>query len=134
MTKLEKAREIFAKDKYATDATGIVIEEIGENYAKCRLELADIHKNAVGHVMGGVMFTLADFVFAVSTNFEGPMTVSAVAQISYLNSPKGDVLFGESKLIKDGKRVCFYEVNITDDKGTDVAVVSFTGSHIGIKE
>ena len=132
MTKLEEAREFFAKDKYATEATGIEIEEIGKNYAKCSLKLTDIHKNAVGHVMGGVMFTLADFVFAVSTNFDGPMTVSTVAQISYLNSPKGDVLFGESKLIKDGKRVCFYEVSITDDKGTDVAVVSFTGSHIGI--
>lgn len=130
MTKLEEAREFFAKDKYATDATGIEIEEIGENYARCRLKLTDIHKNAVGHVMGGVMFTLADFVFAVSTNFEGPMTVSTVAQISYLNSPKGDVLFGESKLIKDGKRVCFYEVNITDNLGTAVAVISFTGSHI----
>ena len=130
MKKLEEAREFFAKDKYATDATGIVIEEIGEKYAKCSLKLSDIHKNAVGHVMGGVMFTLADFVFAVSTNFEGPMTVSTVAQISYLNSPKGDVLFGESKLIKDGKHVCFYEVRITDNAGTDVAVISFTGSHI----
>ncbi len=130
MTKLEEAREFFAKDKYATDATGIEIEEIGENYAKCSLKITDIHKNAVGHVMGGVMFTLADFVFAVSTNFAGPMTVSTVAQISYLNSPKGDVLFGESKLIKDGKRVCFYEVNITDNLGTAVAVISFTGSHI----
>lgn len=132
MTKLEEAREFFSKDKYATEATGIVIEEIGKNYARCKLELTNKHKNAVGHVMGGVMFTLADFVFAVSTNFEGPMTVSTVAQISYLNSPKGNVLFGESKLIKDGKHVCFYEVNITDDLGTDVAVISFTGSHINI--
>ena len=132
MTKLEKAREFFAKDKYATDATGIIIEDIGENYARCSLKISNIHKNAVGHVMGGVMFTLADFVFAVSTNFDGPMTVSTVAQISYLNSPKGDVLFGESKLIKDGKRICFYEVNITDNMGTDVAVISFTGSNIGV--
>lgn len=130
MTKLESAREFFLKDRYATEATGIVIDEVGEKYAKCSMKITDIHKNAVGHVMGGVMFTLADFVFAVSTNLDGPRTVSTVSQISYLNSPKGDVLFGKSKLIKDGKRVCFYEVEITDDLGTNVAVVSFTGSHI----
>ena len=107
MTKLEKAREFFSKDKYATEATGIVIEEVSERYAKCSLKLSDIHKNAVGHVMGGVMFTLADFVFAVATNFEQGITVSVVAQISNLSSPKGDTLYGESKLIKDGKRNCF---------------------------
>ena len=47
MTKLEKARDFFANDKYATEATGIVIEEVSEKYAKCSLKLNDIHKNAV---------------------------------------------------------------------------------------
>jgi len=134
MTKLEKAREFFAKDKYATEATGIVIEEVGEKYAKCSLKLTDIHKNAVGHVMGGVMFTLADFVFAIATNFEQGITVSVVAQISNLSSPKGDTLYGESRLIKDGKRNCFYEIDITDNLGTPVSTVSITGAHLGIEK
>ncbi|MBO5059367.1 MAG: PaaI family thioesterase [Clostridia bacterium] len=133
MTELEEARRFFANDKYATEATGIEIEAVGEHYAKCRLVLDERHKNAVGHVMGGVMFTLADFVFAISTNFKQPITVSVVSQISHLSSPKGDVLFGESRLIKDGKHTCFYEIDITDNLGTNVAVVSITGSHLNIK-
>lgn len=134
MTKLEKAREFFAKDKYSTETTGIVIEEIGDKYAKCSLKLTDKHKNAVGHIMGGVMFTLADFVFAVAANFEQNITVSVVAQISNLSSPKGDVLYGESRLIKDGKRNCFYEIDITDNLGTHVSTVSVTGAHLDISE
>lgn len=38
MTDLEKAREFFKDDRYATEATGIVIEEVEEHYAKCSLK------------------------------------------------------------------------------------------------
>lgn len=131
MTLLEEAREFFANDRYATVATGIEIDEIGENYAKCSLKLTENHLNAVNHVMGGVAYTLADFVFAVSTNFKKPATVTTVSQISYLAAPKGKILYGESKCLKEGKRNCFYEITITDDLGTIVAVVMTSGAHLG---
>lgn len=130
MSELQNAKEFFANDLYATDATGIVIDEVGENYAKCSLKLERKHQNAVGHVMGGVMFTMADFTFAVSTNRNGNITVSTVAQISHLASPKGDTLYAESRLLKNGNRTCFYQVDITDNTGTLIAVVSFTGTKI----
>ena len=87
--------------------------------------------NAVGHPMGGVMYTLADFVFAVSTNFDADcVTVTTVSQICYLNPCKGNTLYGESRLIKDGRTTCFYEVSITDELGTKIALITTTGSHI----
>lgn len=131
MTELERAREFFKKDCYATEATGIIIEAVGENYAKCSLKLDERHLNAVGHPMGGVMYTLADFVFAVSTNFDkDTVTVTTVSQICYLGSVKGTTLYGESRMLKDGRTTCFYEIEITDELGTKVAVVTTTGSHI----
>lgn len=131
MTDTQKARDFFAKDIYATSTTGIEIDEVNENYVKCSLKLDERHMNAVGHVMGGVIFTLADFVFAVATNYNKPTTVTAVSQISYFDSPKGDILYGESKLLKDGRRNCFYEISITDNLGTNVAMVTTSGVHIG---
>ncbi len=131
MNNLEKARDFFKNDRYATEATGIVIEEVGKNYAKCSLKLDSKHLNAVGHPMGGVMYTLADFVFAVSTNFEADsVTVTVVSQICYLSPAKGDTLYGESRLIKDGRTNCFYEITITDNLGTRVATVNTTGQHL----
>lgn len=130
MTELEEARQFFIRDKYAMVTTGIEIEAVGERYARCSLRLDDRHRNATGHVMGGVMFTLADFVFAVATNFKQPVTVTTVSQISYLGTAKGDILYGESKLLKDGRRNCFYQIYITDNLGTDVAVVSVSGVHL----
>jgi acyl-CoA thioesterase len=131
MTPLQKARNDFQNDRFATEATGIVIEAVEEGYAKCSLALTPIHQNAVGHVMGGVIFTLADFTFAVAANFDQPTpTVTAVSNVSFLSSPKGKTLFGESRRIKDGKRSCFYEILITDDLGTQVALVTVNGVHL----
>ena len=130
MTDLEKAREFFIKDRYAMVTTGIEIDEVKEDYVKCSLKLDERHENAVGHVMGGVMYTLADFVFAVATNSEEKMTVTTVSQISYLNAPKGKILYGESKVLKEGRRNCFYQIHITDEIGTQVAVVSVSGAHL----
>ena len=127
---LEEARKFFSNDRFATECLGAEIEAVGENYAKCSLTLDRRHYNAVGQVMGGVAFTVADFVFAVASNFRHSPTVTLTSQISYLNAVKGTRLYGESKLIKDGKRTCFYEVSITDDLGTAVANVVITGAHI----
>ncbi|MBQ6519645.1 MAG: PaaI family thioesterase [Anaerolineaceae bacterium] len=131
MTELEEARTYFANDKYATEATGVVIEAVGEHYAKCSLKLDERHLNAVGHVMGGVVYTMADLTFAVSTNFrtERP-TVTNVAQVSYLNAPEGDTLYSESRLLKDGRKICFYEITIRDNTGKDIAVITMNGYHI----
>ncbi len=130
MSELEMARSFFCNDRYAMVTTGIEIEAVGEQYAKCSLKLDERHKNATGHVMGGVLFTLADFVFAVASNWRQPVTVTTVSQISYLGTPKGEILYGESRLLKDGRRTCFYEISITDNLGNDVAVVTCSGCRI----
>lgn len=127
---LKQAREFFSGDRFATQCMGAVIDAVGEKYAKCYLILDERHYNAVGQVMGGVAYTLADFVFAVASNFRQSPTVTLTAQINYLNPVKGKVLWGESRLIKDGRRNCFYEVAITDDLGTQVASVMITGAHV----
>ncbi len=127
---LIKARAFFAKDRYATATTGIQIEKVEKGYAKCSLRLDERHKNATGQVMGGAIFTLADFTFAVATNFEQPVTVTAVSQISFLGVAKGDILYGETTLLKDGKRSCFYQIQIMDNLGNPVASVATNGMHL----
>ena len=76
------------------------------------------------------MYTLADFTFAVAANFKQNRTVTTVSQISYLSPVKGDMLYGESRLIRDGKRNCFYQIMITDNLGTEIAIVSVNGTHL----
>ena len=127
MSDLEKAREFFGGDLYATNATGIVIDEVGDHFARCSLEITRNHQNAYGGVMGGATFTLADYTFAVSSNFNQPQTVSITSQINFIGMAKGKKLISESRLIKDGRTTCLYEINITDDLGNKVAFATISG-------
>ena len=131
MTDLEEARAYFAKDRYASEVTGVVIEEVGPHYAKCSLRIDERHLNALDFLMGGVVYTMADLTFAVATNFRAERpTVTNTAQVSYLNPLAGKTVYSESRLLKDGKRVCFYEIRIWDDTGRDIAVVQMNGVHL----
>ena len=130
MKSIEEIREFFSKDRYATES-GAFIEEVGEHYSKCSIELNEMHRNAVGGVMGAVYYTLADFAFAVATNAEVPGTVSLSASMAFLRACKGNRLICEAKLIRDGKSTCYYEMPITDENGTLLTVVNITGYKTG---
>lgn len=125
---IEKVREMFRNDRYATE-TGAVIDEIGDHYAKVSLKINEHHKNAVGGVMGGVYFTLADFAFAVASNWQESSTVSINSDISFIGVPKSDRIIAETNLIKNGRSTCCYNVSVTDDIGTPIAMVKIIGFH-----
>lgn len=123
---LESAREFFYKDKFAVN-TGIVLDEITEDEAICSLELNDEHRNAYGGVMGGVIFTLADFAFAVLSNQIHQLTVAQQVDIHYLSAPKGDKLFAKATCRKSGRTSSIVNVDISDDTDRDVAQFIGTG-------
>lgn len=123
---LEEAREFFYKDKYAVN-TGITLDEITEEEAICSLNLTDEHRNAYGGVMGGVIFTLGDFAFAVLSNQIHQLTVAQQVDIHYLSAPKGDKLIAKATCRKSGRTSSIVNVDISDDTGRDVAQFIGTG-------
>ena len=123
---LDEAREFFYKDKFAVD-TGITLDEISEDEAVCSLDLNDNHRNAYGGVMGGVIFTLADFAFAVLSNQIHQLTVAQQVDIHYLSAPKGDKLIARATCRKSGKTTSIVNVDVSDDIGRDVAQFIGTG-------
>jgi len=127
MDYLTRARGIFCGDIYATETTGIVIEEAGEDFARCSLEVERKHHNASRTVMGGAIYTLADFTFAVAANSADPITVSLTGNITYLNPAVCTRLVAEARCLKNGQRTCSYVVDVTDENGKPIAAVSFTG-------
>lgn len=123
----EEAQTFFQKDLFATQAAGIILKQLDETGAVCTMKLTDIHRNAAGAVMGGALFTLADFGFAAAANFAGMGTVTLSSQIQFLSGAKGIELTAVTRPVKEGRHACFYETVITDDLGTKVAVVTATG-------
>jgi len=127
---LEEVRQIFAGDRFATE-NGAVIEQIGDHSAICSLIITDSHRNAMGAVMGGTYFMLADFAFAVAANWEDMGCVSLHSDISFLGAAKGEKLVAKAVCVKDGKRTACYRVDVTDDLGNLTATVTTTGYHTG---
>ena len=123
---LERVRETFRGDRFATEM-GAVIDELGDHYSKCSLVLNEHHRNAVGGIMGGVYFTLADFAFAVASNWQQAGVVGLNCDASFIGVPKTERIIAEAKLIKDGRTICCYNVDIRDELGNPVAAVQCVG-------
>ena len=124
---LNQLKEKFIHDLFVADGLGAVIEEASYGYARCSMEIQPRHCNALGIPMGGAVFTLADFAFAVAANQEGRDVVTQASQVTFLKAARVKYLTAEARQVKDGKRVCFYEVKVTDDLGTEVAFVTVNG-------
>lgn len=127
MDYLKEAKEFFANDKYATDMTGITIDEVTPEKAVCSFTVEARHLNAMGIVMGGAIFTLADFTFGVAANASAGGVVSMTANIVYTAVCKGKRLIATAECEKAGRRVCTYTVHVEDELGTKVAVMTATG-------
>ena len=124
---LAEAKNIFYGDKYASQVTGVEILDADIGYSKVALKLDERHMNAVGQVMGGVYFTIADYAFAIASNFKQNPTVTQTSQIAFLAPVKGDTIFAEAMKIRSGRTTCFYKIIITDSTGEQIAYVTTTG-------
>lgn len=127
-TTLEEIRTRFKGDRYATETTGAEILEAEPQRAVCTLPIRPELLNANGVPMGGAMFTLADFAFAVAANgYSEAVTVSQHVSVTFLAPAKGQVLIAEAQCLKSGRRTCLYQVTVRDDVGTYIAHMTVNG-------
>ena len=123
---IEEARAYFSDDRFATD-NGITLDELDGEHAVTSLTLEARHRNAFGGVMGGAIFTLADFAFAALTNSRERVTVAQQVSINYLSPSKGEKLIATARYKKDGRSSCVVNVDVTDDTGREIAQFIGTG-------
>ena len=123
---IEEVRKLFAGDRFATEACGCRVVEAARGHAVCEFDITDTHLNAMGNVMGGAIFTLADFALAIACNIGENPTVAVNNSIQYLSTVKGSTLTAECNVDKSGRNLGYYTVDVTDDLGTKVARMAAT--------
>lgn len=122
---LEHIRNHFKNDHFAT-GSGIVIDFVMEDCVVCSVELGDNHKNSIGGVQGGAIFTLADLAFAVHSNLawvcgeDVGVTVAQSCSISFLKSTKGNKLTAQSTCLSKGRSMSVYRIGKNNDYGTGI--------------
>lgn len=125
-TTLEQVNEFFSRDEFAA-SMGIQLDEITDDSCVCSLKLRDDFRNVYGSVMGGAIFTLGDFAFAVLTNQLHKPTVGLQVSINFLSSSKGDELIAYAHCHKNGRTTSVINIDIVDDTGRDIAQFVGTG-------
>ena len=122
----DEIEAVFANDRFATEAAGCRGVEGARGRAVCEMVLGDMHKNAMDNVMGGAIFTLADFALAICCNIGEEPTVSVDSSISFFRSTKGAKLTATAVCDKPGRHLGFYTVLVEDDLGKVIAKMTAT--------
>ncbi|MBQ6455152.1 MAG: PaaI family thioesterase [Eggerthellaceae bacterium] len=122
---IEEIREFFVQDRFATNAQ-CRIEEASRGRAVCTMQLTDGHRNAMGNVMGGAVFTLADFALAIACNVGEKPTVSIESDIKFLTSARGDKLTATAVANRSGRHIGAYTITVTDEENNTVAIMTAT--------
>ena len=124
---LDEVREFFSGDRYATTSLNPLVEEASHGHSRVTMDIEPHHLNAMGGLMGGVPFVLADFAFAIACNIGQAPTVSISGTIDHMGVPRTKRLIAVCDLDKDGRSIVFATTVVTDDAGNPVARVNFKG-------
>ena len=128
MPTLDQIRACFSGDYFASETVGVRIDVAEPGHAVCSLPIRPAHLNANFVPMGGAIFTLADFAFAVAANGHSTrVTVTQQVAITFLSASRGKVLTAEARCLKAGHTTCLYTVDVTDDLGAQVAHLTING-------
>ena len=123
---IDAARAYFEGDRFAVEY-GVTLDALGDDWATCSMPVTPGHMNANGGVMGGAIFTLADFAGAVASNNVHCPTVVQQVSVNFLSNTRGSRLTATARCRRDGRTTCVYNVDVTDDLGRDIAQFVSTG-------
>ena len=121
-------REIYKNDRFATEAGCTIISADAEKVV-CELPIKAELLNAHGAVMGGAIFTLADFAFAIAANYAGVPSVAVECNIRYYAATKGTKLIATCTTDRDGRTLGHYTVSVTDELGKKIAGYTAVAFH-----
>ncbi len=125
---LKTLQELYKHDRFATNAGCKIVRADGEKVI-CEMKINEALLNAHGSVMGGAIFTLADFAFAVASNLNGVPSVAIESHICFYSATKGTKLIATCKTDKDGRNLGHYTVEIIDDLEKKIAGFTAVAFH-----
>lgn len=103
---------------------GLEYLALERGYCRVALTLKPEMLNYQGYAHGGVVFSLADVAFGAACNSHGEVAVALTMSISFLAAVRpGARLVAEARVRKQGRRAGFYDVTVTGEDSTVVAVL-----------
>jgi acyl-CoA thioesterase len=128
----ERAAEaMWAADK-ASKWLGMTLDAVAPGRAEMSMTVEAHHTNGHGICHGGYVFTLADSAFAFACNSYNVRTVAAQNAITFVAPAReGDRLRAVAVEVVQGGRSGVYDVSVTNQAGTVVALMRGNSRQIG---
>lgn len=131
MTGKDLQRRVAEQERFSIHAAGCEALVLEAEHAICRMKNDDRIKNDLGNPMGGALFTLGDYAFAVASNcVANRACVTQSATVSYLKAATGNWIYAEAQCVHSGRSSCVYTVHLRDDDGQEIALMTFTGHYL----
>jgi len=127
---LGKVLSLFRKDNFAKGC-GIEIEEVTPGFARCSMKVSTNHLNGLGILMGGALFTLADYTFSLAANSYGKIAVTQNASIAYRRKCSGGVVTAIATETGRDERTGDYVVEVSNDQNQVIARIKGTAFYTG---
>lgn len=127
MTEIEKVKEHFTKDEFVK-GIGAEIEELSAKKAVIKTVVKPCHQNANGVAQGGMLYTIADYTFAIHANYVHGQVVTQGGRIQYLIPAKvgEELTFVATETARAGHNTVS-EVLVKNGAGEIVCVCNFNG-------
>ena len=132
------AQAMWAKDK-ASQNLGMEMIDVAAGRATFRMKVQPYMLNGHNICHGGYIFTLADTCFAFACNSRNNLMVAQHCTITFIAPILGDMeLTARATEIYRHRRNGLYDIVITDEKGTKLAVFrgaarQVKGTHIDLE-
>ncbi len=117
---------LLAEDPYAAHL-GIRVVEAGEAAVTVAMDVQPFHRNFLGGVHGGAVFSLADAALSLISNAPGPRAVAIDTHLVLTGSAEvGETLTAVAEETSRGRTLATYRITVRREDGRVVGV--FTGT------
>jgi acyl-CoA thioesterase len=128
----ERTAEIIEREDRASRWMGMQLEEVRPGYARLRMRVTENMVNGQKVCHGGLIFSLADSSFGFACNSHNQYALAASCAIDFLApAALGDELTAEASEAAHAGRTRIYDVRVTNQEGTLIAV--FRGKSAAVK-
>jgi uncharacterized protein (TIGR00369 family) len=115
----------------AGELLGWKLLQAGEGHEPFRVQFdgKPEFRNPAGHIQGGILAAMLDETFSPAlasrlASDEFPATLEF--KVNFIAPARVGVIFGEARIVRKGKSVCFLEASLTDANGELLATASAT--------
>ena len=130
---LEDLSLMFSRRDGFINTLGAEITDLGPGTATVCMSVGEDHLSFNGSCHGGVIFSLADIAFGVSSNSHGVVAAGIDAHIVYQAAAyAGEILTARSREMSRSRKIASYRIEVESDKTGLIATFTGTVYIIGI--